>query len=79
MAIGSGHQEGTSSPHLKEKKLFASKGVLCLPSLTQVRALGSQKPQLPVVSHYLGTQVLCALNMLLPSSSICWEDQFHED
>lgn len=79
MAVGSGHQEWTSSPHLKEKKLFASKGVLCLPSLTQVRALGSQKLPLPVVSHYLGTQVPCSLNMLLPSSSICWEEQFHED
>lgn len=77
--MGSGYQEGTSIPHLREKKLFASKGVLYSPSLTQVRALGSQKPQLPVVSHYLGTQIPCALIMLLPSSSICWEEQFRED
>lgn len=32
--MGSGYQEGTFIPHLREKKLFASKGVLCSPSLT---------------------------------------------
>lgn len=59
--------------------------------LTQPRAgvFGSQKPQRPVASHYLGTQMPCALNMpsrprppTLPTHALipaAGKKQFRED